>query len=87
MKTDAIEVPDESLRELINDNPLQIELRGYEVAKLTGAGRWEMYNRYRPSEAGRLQAAGDARWLTERNPGVTYRVRALVSMNPPEPQS
>ncbi len=64
-------------------DPFQMELRGYEVARLTG-GRWVPTAKFRPSEAGLNQALKDAAWLNDRHPGMVYTVRPIVSMLPPQ---
>lgn len=60
---------------------LGIELRGYEVAKLTPVG-WERVFGYRPTDYALRQAQGDAKWLNERWPDMAYVVRAVVSLDP-----
>ncbi len=64
-------------------DPFQMELRGYEVARLSG-GRWVPTAKFRPSEAGLNQALQDAAWLNDRHPGMVYTVRPIVSMLPPQ---
>jgi hypothetical protein len=61
-----------------------MELRGYEVARLT-RGSWVPVSKWRPSELGLNGALDAARWLNERHPGETYTVRPVVSMLPPRP--
>lgn len=88
MKADAINVPDPALRDFVNDNPMGIELRGYEVAELLEGGRWKQFKAYRPNALGLQQVIGDAKWLTQRSIDrgvvVTYAIRPIVSLNPPK---
>lgn len=65
-------------------DPFQIELRGYEVSRLTG-GRWVDVSRWRPTEYGLGQAVVAAAWLNDRHPDEIYTVRPIVSMLPPQP--
>jgi len=83
-QANPIEVPDEALRELMNSNPMQIELRGYEVARWTGRS-WDVAVKYQASERGRLNALATCTWLSERWPTETYRVRPIISLEAPVP--
>lgn len=90
---DPLETPDAGTRNILErGGPLQIALRGYEVAKWNGS-EWESVVKFRPSEKGRLVAIGHAKWLTEREADraalyrvapVEYRVRVIVSLEPPQ---
>lgn len=58
---------------------LKMQIRGWEVAKRVEQG-WEEVKRLRPTELGRKQALRDLHWLQNRNPGVEYALRAVVSL-------
>ncbi len=81
-KPDPIGMPHDPTRELMG-GPLEIELRGYEVARRTAYGL-QIVQKYRPNEQGRKLAIADATALNVKYPGQ-YRVRAIVSLEPPEP--
>ncbi len=80
---DAIEMPEKATRELMAGE-LRVELRGYEVGRKLPSGTWAQVAAYRPNETARHHAIADARWLQERHPNEEYRVRAIVSLEPPE---
>jgi hypothetical protein len=70
------------------DNKLAVELRGYEVARKmdTKDGvRWMQIAHYRPNTYGFNEAKASAKILCERNPSFTYRIRPIVSLEPPQP--
>lgn len=83
--TEATDGTPQEVREMKANNPLQIELRGYEVARATGRG-WEQVGAFRPTELGRRQAVKDAVALGGHHPAETYKVRPIVSLQPPEPK-
>ena len=80
-----IEMPDRATAGVLGNTPadLRIELRGYEVARCLEDNTWEKTATYRPTESGRLTALQACLWLSERYPKETYRLRALVSLEPP----
>ncbi len=59
-----------------------IELRGYEIARLE-AGRWIEVSRWRPTDYALDEACRAAAWLNQRNPSEVYVVRPVVSTLPP----
>jgi hypothetical protein len=77
---DPISTPDPVARALMGGD-LQIEIRGYEVARFTPGG-WQVVGKYRSHESGQRAAVQTAEWLQERHPGETYRVRPIVSLDP-----
>ncbi len=66
-------------------DPFQMELRGYEVARLS-RGRWVKVGSYCATQYGLREALHSAAWLNERHEGETYSVRPVVSMLPPQPK-
>jgi hypothetical protein len=64
---------------------LDIELRGYEVARWTPTG-WDVVSKWRPNDHALNEALKACAFLNERQPHNTYAVRAIVSMLPPQPQ-
>lgn len=86
--TGVLRAPAEALgQELhIEGGPLQIELRGWEVAKAgPGIQGWEVVSRWRPNEVARKQAYMDALWLEnrarQRKLALVYRVRPIISVD------
>lgn len=70
----------------IEGGPLQIELRGWEVAKAgPGIVGWEVVSRWRPNEVARREAYLSALWLEnrahKRKQAVVYRVRPIISVD------
>jgi hypothetical protein len=61
---------------------LEMQLRGYEVARLTDEG-WEQVNRFSPDERGLSLAKKEVNWFNWRHGkmGVQYRVRPIISIN------
>lgn len=59
---------------------LQMELRGYEVARKHQFG-WMPVGNYRANEAARKQALQYASDMMHRHPGTIYRVRPIVSID------
>ncbi len=84
------DVPVDLLAEIKADtatpDQFQMELRGYEVAKLVG-GRWVQVSNWRPTNWGLNGALAACAWLNDRWPELTYAVRPVVSMLPPAPPS
>lgn len=60
-----------------------VELRGYEVARRAPNGRWIQCSHFRPSNLGFKQALADAQSLNGKYPNETYRVRPILSLEPP----
>lgn len=71
------------------DNRLEVELRGYEVARKVehkGQVRWEQVAQYRPNAYGWNEARSSVEALARRNPSYTFRIRPIVSLEPPQPE-
>lgn len=71
------------------DKQLAVELRGYEVARkidTKDGPRWQQVGQYRPNSYGFNEAKASAKMLCERNPRYTYRIRPIVSLEPPQPE-
>jgi hypothetical protein len=70
---------------------LKTELRGYEVGRLVteykpggvAVERWAETGKFRPNRYGWNEARKMAVWLQEKHPNETYRVRVVVSLEPP----
>lgn len=64
---------------------LNMELRGWEVARLNPTGEWEQVDHYRPNDLGKNQAIRSTNWLTWRSRtegrAETYRMRPIVSID------
>lgn len=86
--TEATDGTPDNLRAMLKDpkhNPMQIELRGYEVARETEFG-WQQAGKFTATEIGRRSAVREAQWLQDRYPHSVYTVRPIVSLNPPQPK-
>lgn len=74
------------------DPDLKVELRGYElcrrVLQSNGGGkeqteRWAQVAAYRPNQYGWNEARKSASYLSEKHPKEVYRIRVIISMEPP----